>query len=151
VAADTSGSYSELVARANNLYDQGSNYIKNNDFTAAAPYYAAAAKVYAVAWKKQPGDPAVGTDYSTSLFYAGDVAGAIKQVDKVLAKDPTFQNALFNRGNFVSMQGQIAKQNGQTAKADRLFAQAKASYEAAVKVDPTSQSGQAAAQALKSL
>jgi tetratricopeptide (TPR) repeat protein len=151
VSADTSGTYSELVARANSIYDQGATYIKDNDFTGAAPYFAAAAKIYAAAWKKQPGDPAVGTDYATSLFYGGDIAGAVKQVDKVLAKDPTFQNALYNRGNFLSMQGRVAQQNGEKAKADKLLAQAKASYEAAVKVDPTSDSGQAAAQALKAL
>jgi tetratricopeptide (TPR) repeat protein len=151
VSADTSGTYSELVARANNLYDQGGTYVKENDFAGAAPYFAAAAKVYAAAWKKQPGDTAVGTDYATSLFYAGDTEGAIKQVNKVLAKDPTFQNALYNRGNFLAMQGRVAEQNGQKAKADKLYAQAKASYQAAIKVDPTSDSGQAATQALKSL
>ena len=151
VTADTSGTYSELVARANGLYDQGAPLIQKNDLAGASPYFAAAAKVYAAAWKKQPGDPAVGTDYATSLFYSGDVEGAVKQVDKVLAKNPTFQNALYNRGNFLAMQARVAQQNGQKAKADRLFAQAKASYEAAINVDATSDSGQAAAQALKSL
>jgi tetratricopeptide (TPR) repeat protein len=151
VTADTSGSYSELVARANNLYDQGGPFIQKNDLAGAAPYFAAAAKVYAAAWKKQPGDPALGTDYATSLFYSGDIEGAVKQVDKVLAKNPTFQNALYNRGNFLAMQARVAQQNGQTTKADRLKADAKVSYQAAIKADPTSQSGQAAAQALKSL
>ncbi len=151
VTADTSGTYSELVARANGLYDQGAPLIQKNDLNGASPYFAAAAKVYAAAWKKQPGDPAVGTDYATSLFYSGDVEGAVKQVDKVLAKNSTFQNALYNRGNFLGMQARVAQQNGQKAKADKLFALAKASYQAAINVDATSDSGQAAAQALKSL
>ena len=151
VAADTSGTYAELVARANGIYDQGAALIQKNDMSGAAPYFASAAKVYAAAWKKQPGDPAVGTDYATSLFYAGNIEGAVKQVNKVLAKDPTFQNALYNRGNFLAMQGRVAQQNGQKDKADALLAQAKSSYQAAIKVDPTSSSGQAAAEALKAL
>lgn len=151
INADTGGTYAELVARANSLYEQGAPFVQKGDMTGAAPYFAAAAKVYAAAWKKQQGDSAVGTDYATSLFYSGNLEGAVKQVDKVLAKDPTFQNALYNRGNFLAMQARVAKQNGQKAKADTLFAEAKASYQAAVKADPTSQSGQAAAQALKAL
>jgi tetratricopeptide (TPR) repeat protein len=151
IAADTSGTYGELVARANGLYDQGAPFIQKDDLAGAAPYFAAAAKVYKAAWKKQPGDPAMGTDYATALFYSGDIEGAIKQIDKVLAKSPDFQKALFNRGNFLSMQARVADQNGEKDKADKLFAEAKASYEAAVKVDPSSATAQSATDALKSL
>jgi len=147
--ADTSGTYAELVQRANSLYDQGAKASQDtsaNGQALSAEYFAVAAKVYAAAWKKQPGDPAVGTDYATSLFYSGQIDAAIKQIDKVLAKNPTYQNALYNKGNYLAMKARIAKQDGNTAEATKLFAQAKASYEAAVKVDPNSESGKAAAQ-----
>jgi len=148
-AADTSGTYGELVQRANGLYDQGAKAGQSNDANAqtlSAEYFAVAAKVYAAAWKKQPGDPAVGTDYATSLFYSGQIEAAIKQIDKVLAKNPTFQNALYNKGNYVAMKARLAKQNGDSAQATKLFAEAKRLYDAAVKVDPNSESGKAAAQ-----
>jgi len=148
-AADTSGTYGELVQRANSLYDQGAKAGQSNDANAqtlSAEYFAVAAKVYAAAWKKQPGDPAVGTDYATSLFYSGQIEAAIKQIDKVLAKNPTFQNALYNKGNYVAMKARLAKQNGDSAQATKLFAEAKRLYDAAVKVDPNSESGKAAAQ-----
>ena len=147
--ADTSGSYGALVARANDLYDQGAQIGQSSDNSAqdlSAQYFATAAQIYAAAWKKQPGDPAVGTDYATSLFYSGRTDAAIKQVDTVLAKNPTYQSALYNKGNYVATQARIAKQDGQSAEATRLFAQAKAAYDAAARVDPSSESGQQAAQ-----
>lgn len=146
---DTSGSYGALVARANDLYDQGAQIGQSSDNSAqdlSAQYFATAAQIYAAAWKKQPGDPAVGTDYATSLFYSGTTDAAIKQVDTVLARNPTYQSALYNKGNYVATQARIAKQDGQSAEATRLFAQAKAAYDAAARVDPSSESGQQAAQ-----
>ena len=143
-----SGSYGVLVARANGLYDQGSKAAQSNNANAqtlSSEYFAAAATVYAAAWRQQPGDPAVGTDYATSLFYSGDVAKAIKQVSKVLAKDPTYQNALYNKGIYVATQARTDKQSGETAQATRLFAEAKRLFDAAVKIDPSSPSGQDAA------
>ena len=93
VAADTSGAYRELVARANGLYDQGAQAFQSKNTSGAAQYFAAAATVYEAAWAKQPGDPNVGTDLATSLYYSGDTAAALKQVDAVLAKTPDFQTA----------------------------------------------------------
>jgi hypothetical protein len=151
VVADTSGTYGVLVGRANGLYDQGAQAQQKNDAAGAARYFAAAARVYAAAWKQQPGDAGMGTDYATSLYYSGDTAGALKQVNLVLAKNPTFQNALGNKGIYLLSAMQAAKQSGQSAKAAQLRAAAKAAFQAAVRVDPASASGQQAAKSLSSL
>jgi tetratricopeptide (TPR) repeat protein len=139
--ADTSGSYSQLVQRANGHFDQGSPYIDRGNFTGGAPYFAAAAKEYDAAWSLRSNDPAVGTDYATSLFYAGDVQGAIGMVDKVLELKPTgsvLQKALLNKGNFLAMAGRVALQSGHTVQGKQLLGQAKASYQASIKIDPAS-------------
>jgi hypothetical protein len=151
VVAVTSGAYDVLVARANSLYDQGAQASQKKDAAGAARYFAAAATVYAAAWKQQPGAPGVGTDFATSLYYSGDTAGALRQVDLVLAKNPTFQNALMNKGIFLQAAMQTATQNGQSAKAAQLRAKAKAAFQKAVQVDPTSTPGQQAAKSLSSL
>jgi hypothetical protein len=152
--ADTSGSYAALVARANDHYNQGQPYIEQGNFTAAAPYFLAAAKEYAGAWAQQATDPAVGTDYATSLFYAGDVQGAISQVNKALKLKPTsdiLQKALLNKGNFLAMAGRVAQQSGQAAKTAKLLAQAKAMYLASIKVNPGSSAATSAQQGIASL
>jgi len=139
--ADTSGSYQQLVVRANHHFDLGQPYVDKGEFAAAAPYFVAAAKEYDAAWSQQSTDPAVGTDYATSLFYAGDIQGAIGMVDIVLKLKPTgavLQKALLNKGNFLAMAGRVALQNGQAAKGRQLLAQARASYRASIKVDPSS-------------
>ena len=151
VTADTSGSYSVLVQRANGLYDQGAQAFQKKQQSTGAQYFAAAAKVYRAAWKQQATDPNVGTDYATSLFYSGDTDGALKQVNVVLTKSPDFQTAHLNKGVYLETASQTAKDSGQTAKADSLLAQAKAEYQKAVSIDPGSSSGAKAADSLKSL
>ena len=151
IVADTSGTYDVLVARANGLYDQGSQALQKQNSASAATYFGAAASVYAAAWKQQPGDPGVGTDYATSLYYSGDTAGAIKQVNLVLATNPTYQNGLGNKGIYLRTDMQTAQQNGQSAKAATLRAEAKAAFQKAEQADPTSATGQQAAKALASL
>ena len=125
VAADTSGSYSELVARANDLYDQGDAAFQNQDFEQGGAYFAAAAKVYATAWKKQATDPSVGTDYAVTLFYSGDINGALKQIDAVLEANPDWQKGWLNKGVFLSHEARIAKQEGDTKTTDKYNALAK--------------------------
>lgn len=152
---DTSGSYDELVAAGNSYFDAGAPLIESDQLAEAAPWFAAAAKAYGAAWKKQPGDPAMGTDLATSIFYAAtsaaDIEKAVAQIDAVIAENPDFQNARFNKGNYVAMLARMAEQKGDAAKARKLFAEARAEYEAAVAIDATSGSGQAAAAALKNL
>ena len=151
VAADTTGSYSELVTRANGLYDQGSAAFQNNDAAGGRTYFAAAAKVYAAAWKKQSDDPNVGTDFATALFYSGQTDKAIAQVDRVLEADPEFQTAHLNRGIFLKTAAQDATDAGDSAQAEKLLADAKASFEKAVSIDAGSDPGQRAAQELEQL
>ncbi|MGO8685325.1 MAG: tetratricopeptide repeat protein [Thermoleophilia bacterium] len=148
---DLSGTYSDLVTRASGYYQQGAPYVSSGNFTAAAPWFAAAAKVLQAAWNKQPGDPGVGTDLANSLFYAGNIQGAITQIDLVLKKSPKDQAALLDKGNFVNMAGQMDKQAGKTAQANSEIAQAKQLYQQAIKIDSTSASGKAAATQLKNL
>jgi hypothetical protein len=148
---DTSGSYSDLVQRANGLYDQGQAKIDGGDFEGGATLFGDAANVYAAAWAQQPGDPAVGTDYATALFYSGNIEVALTQIAQVLKDNPTFQNALYNKGNFLAHKARIAAGSGNKAQAAKLRAEAKLAYEAAIKVDPTSGSGKAAASAIKTL
>ncbi len=151
VTADTAGSYTELVARANGLYDQGSAAFQNNDATGGQTYFAAAAKVYAAAWKKQSDDPNVGTDFATSLFYSGQTDKALTQVDEVLAASPDFQTAHLNRGIFLKTAAQDATDAGDAETAEQLLADAKASLEKAVSIDAGSDPGQRAAEELESL
>jgi hypothetical protein len=149
VSADTSGSYRELVTRANGLYDQGAaempDGIPNEQ---GAQYFGAAATVYEAAWAKQPGDPNVGTDWAIALFYSGDVNGAVKQVDIVLAADPRFQPGLFNKGIFLSHLSRLTQDQ---AQAQNYVDQARAALTEAAAVDPTSEVGKQAAAAIKGL
>jgi Double zinc ribbon len=151
VNADTSGSYSELVTRANGLYDQGSAAFQAKKNDQGAAYFAAAAKVYAAAWKQQSADPGVGTDYATSLFYSGQIDAAVRQITKVLAKSPNFQTAWFNKGNYLSEKARRAEQSGDSATAKSGYAAARAAYEKAISLDKASQVGQEAQQSLGQL
>jgi tetratricopeptide (TPR) repeat protein len=151
VEADTSGSYEELVQRANDLYDQGDAAFQNQDFEQGGQYFAAASQIYAVAWKKQATDPGVGTDYSVTLFYSGDIDGALKQIDAVLKVNPDFQKAWLNQGIFLSHEARIAEQEGDTKLADKYDAQAKQALTKAVAIDPKSDAGKQADQSLQAM
>ncbi len=151
VEADTSGSYDELVSRANELYDKGDAGFQNQDFEQGGAYFAAAAKVYAAAWKKQPTDPGVGTDYAVALFYSGDIESALKQIDVVLKAEPEFQKGWLNKGIFLSHEARILEQNGDTKQAKKLTEQAKAAFTEAVAIDPKSEAGQQADASLQQL
>jgi hypothetical protein len=151
VSADTSGSYSELVARANDLYDQGDAAFQNQNFEQGGAYFTAAAKVYAAAWKKQATDPSVGTDYAVTLFYSGDIANALKQIDSVLQANPDWQKGWLNKGIFLSHQARLAKQEGDAKTTAKYNAQAKQALAKAVAIDPKSEAGQQADTALQAL
>jgi len=151
VSADTSGSYEQLVARANDLYDTGTKEFKNQNFNQGSAYFAAAAKIYAAAWKKQATDPGVGTDYAFSLFYSGDIPGALNQVNAVLKTNPDYQKAWLNKGIFISHEGQLAKQQGDTKTANKYFDQARQTLTKAVALDPKSDAGKQADSFLSAL
>ena len=150
VPADTSGTYQQLVTRADGLYDQGSAAFSTN-LSQSANYFGAAAKIYQAAWQKKAGDPNVGTDWATSVFYSGDIQGALSIVGMVLAKNPAFQPALYNKGLFLAHQAQLADPAGTSADAKKLNAQAKAAYQQAAAVDPKSNVGKQAAAAAAAL
>ena len=151
VTADTSGSYEELVSRANDLYDQGDAAFQEQDFEQGGAYFAAAAEVYAAALKKQPGEPSVGTDYAVALFYSGDIPGALAQIELVLKDNPDFQKAWLNKGIFLTHEGRIAEQQGDKKEADKLYAQAKTALTKAVAIDSKSDAGKQADQSLQQL
>lgn len=150
-AADTSGSYSELVARANDLYDKGIAAYNNNDVAAGEQNFRDAAEVYKAAWSKEPGDPNVGTDYAVALFYRRHHDEGLQQIETVLKKNPRFQPALLNRGIFLQAESDEAEQRGETEKAAQFLADAKQALEKAVRIDPDSESGKRAAQVLQEM
>lgn len=151
VQADTSGDYQTLVTRANGLYDRGDGEFKNQNFEQGSVTFKAAATVYAAALKLQAGDPAVGTDYATALFYSGNIESAVAQAKKVVAQNATFQPAWFNLGNFYAHKARIAEQGGSKAKAADIYALARAAYIRAVALDAKSATGKQADAGLQSL
>jgi tetratricopeptide (TPR) repeat protein len=148
VAANTSGSYSELVDRANGLYDQGISAFNKNDSAGGEAYFKAASQVYRAAWKKQPGDPSVGTDLAVSLFYMRHHDEGIKQIEVVIKQNPDFQAAHLNKGIFLQTE---ASEANDKAKAADYLAQAKVAFQKAVRIDPASDAGKHAAEQLRSL
>ena len=150
VEADTSGSYEELVQRANELYDQGDAAFQEQGLEQGSAYFAAAAKVYAAAWAKQATDPGVGTDFSVALFYSGDIEAALARIDEVLEANPDFQKGWLNKGIFLSHEARMMGQ-ADTEQADKLFRQAKAAFTKAVAIDPKSDAGKQADQSLQAL
>ncbi len=151
VSADTSGSYDQLVARANDLYDKGDKAFQNQQFDQGGAYFTAAAQVYAAAWKQKSTDPGVGTDYSVALFYSGDIPGALKQIDAVLKANPDYQKGWLNKGIFLSHEGRISQQSGDKKGAQQLFDEAKTALTKAVALDPKSDAGKQADQSLQQL
>jgi predicted negative regulator of RcsB-dependent stress response len=144
VSADTSGSYDQLVERANGLYDEGSAAFGSEQWDQGAEYFAAAAEVYAAAWKKKATDPNVGTDFATSLFYSGAIDAAIAQVEKVLAQSPGFQTGWFNLGNYWNEQARHAEQDGDAKAAEAAYDEARTAFEKAVSLGEGTPSGQQA-------
>jgi tetratricopeptide (TPR) repeat protein len=150
VEADTSGSYEELVQRANGLYDQGDAAFQEQGLEQGSAYFTAAAEVYAAAWAKQATDPAVGTDFSVALFYSGDIEAALARIDEVLEANPDFQKGWLNKGIFLSHEARMMGQADEE-QADKLFRQAKAAFTKAVAIDPGSDAGKQADQSLQAL
>jgi hypothetical protein len=148
VSADTSGSYDELVQRANGLYDEGAAAVQASAFDQGAAYFEAAAKVYAAAWQKQSTNPNVGTDFATSLFYSGQIEPALRQIERVLTQSPTFQTGWFNKGNYLIEKALHAEQDGDAETAEAATADARVAFEKAVSLGAGTPSGQQAQQRL---
>ena len=72
-------------------------YNSTHQFNEAADYYRRIAQV-------DPKNVAARTKLAGSLYYGGDVDGAIRELNKALASDPDDVNALFNLG-LIKLQG----------------------------------------------
>ena len=140
-----------LVVRANGLYDQGIAAFNKKDNAGGTAAFKAAAEVYGAAWRKQPGDPSVGTDYAVSLFYSGQTDRALRQIDVVIGKSPDFQTAYLNKGIFLKTAASDAKASGDTKNGAELLSQAKLTLQKAVGMDPASDAGKKAAAQLQGL
>jgi len=120
---DTSGSYRELVSRANGLYDQAAAAAQINDMAAAQRYGKAAAAVYAAAWSKQPGDPSVGTDWAHVLFFAGEFQAPSRGSTRYSKPIPASRRAgqqgrlLWNLAQMTTDQSQAAQYSAQAKAA----------------------------------
>lgn len=147
----TTGSYEELVQKGNELYDQGDAAFQAQDFEQGSAYFRAAAMTYAAAWQKKQSEPGVGTDLATSLFYAGNIDDAVKQVNVVIKKFPDFQAAYYNLGNYLAHKARIADSEGDAKTAKAETAAAKAAYAKAVAIDPASEVGKQADASLEQL
>ena len=145
VPVDLSGSYRELVQRAHDLYDEGDRLFAAEEIEQGVAYFAAAAQVYEAAWKKEPGDPNVGTDWATSLFYSGDFDGAVERVRAVLEENPDFQAGWFNLGNYLTHQARMAESGDDQTETARLYGEASEAYSKAAAIDPESDTGLEAA------
>ena len=88
--------------------------------------------------------PNMGTDWSVSLFYSGNIDAALTQVNVVLGKSPAFQPGLYNKGLFLWHKSQMTTGSAQTS----YKAQAKTALQAAIKINSTNQVGKDAAQVL---
>jgi hypothetical protein len=150
VTADTSGSYEELVQRANELYDKGDAAFQEQGLEQGGAYFTAAAQVYAAAWAKQATDPGVGTDFAVALFYSGDMDAALAQIEEVLGASPDYQKAWLNKGIFLSHEARMSGE-ADPEQADKLFRQAKTALAKAVAIDPGSDAGKQADQSLQAL
>ncbi len=147
----TTGTYDELVAKANEFYDKGDAAFQSQDFNGGGQYFQAAAMTYAAAWQKKQTDPGVGTDYATTLFYSGNIDAALSQIQQVIKKFPEYQAAFYNLGNYLSHQARIAEQEGDKQAAKEATAQAKEAYTKAIAIDPASEVGKQADASLQQL
>ena len=147
----TTGSYDELVAKANEFYDKGDAAFQNQDFEGGGQYFQAAAMTYAAAWQKQQTDAGVGTDYATTLFYSGNIDAALKQIQQVIKKFPEYQAAYYNLGNYLSHQARISEQEGDKKAAKEATVAAKEAYTKAIAIDPESEVGKQADASLQQL
>ena len=146
------GSYGTLVQDANNFYNQGDAQFTKKNYSQGAAYFQAAATTYAAAWKLQSSDPSVGTDYATSLFYAGHTDAAIQQARAVIKKSPNFQAVYLNLGIYLASKASDAQQSGgSSASVKSTYSEARQAFTKAVSLNPGSTEGTQAATSLKSL
>ncbi len=107
---DDPKNYDLLVAQANLYHDWAGEVLQSSQddqvlMASAVPMWMAAIQYYRRALDLKPGDPAVNTDLSVSLFYSGDTTAAIQTAVKVTKSDPKFSPAFLNLGVFYEATG----------------------------------------------
>lgn len=132
-------SYTALVNLGNTYLDWAGELQQVSVTTTSAagadtPLWASAKDAYVKALKVKKGDAGVEGDYAIALYNTGDVKGAVKVAEGVVAKDPTFGPMWYNLGIFYRNTGDNAK--------------ALQAYQQYLKVEPN---GQMASQAKQSV
>jgi len=79
------------------LIQVGDIYFSTHQFKEAAEYFGKSLEV-------KPKNTPIRTQMASSLYYAGDVDGAIKQLEQATQDDPKDANSLFNLG-YIRWQG----------------------------------------------
>lgn len=100
----------KLKADPNNsalLVQVGAIYHTTHQYTAAAEYYGRAAQA-------DPSNVSIRTKYASSLYRAGDVDGALEQLNDALRLSPDDANTLFNLG-LIRWEGKHDAQRALTA------------------------------------
>ena len=97
--------YALLVQQAQQYYDWAAQVRQTisgspNNSGQDQPIWRSAVPYYRRALMIKKTDPAVGTDYSVTLFYSGDTTQAITVAKSVVAANPTFSPVLYNLGIF---------------------------------------------------
>lgn len=139
------GSVSGGLAQAEQYIQQGNQAYDSGDYNGAIRFYERALPA-------RGKDPGLLTDLGTAYFYRtpSNPTKAIEYYDRALASDPTFPNALFNKGIVLSdalgktaealavwekLESQLPAGDPQAAKVKQYIAQAKA----ALKTPPPAQ------------
>ena len=148
VSADTSGSYDELVQRANELYDQGEAKFQGQAYRSGRGLLRGGGHglrrgLEAGQEQRPTWAPTLRPRCSTAA-----TSTALKQIELRDRQVPGLPGAYFNKGNYLAHKGRIAEQDGDAKAADAATAAAKAAYTKAVSIDPSSAIGKAADQQL---
>lgn len=101
--------YDLLKSLAQEYYDWALQIRQAAQNASDAPVWQRSASYYKRALAVKAGDANVETDYSIATYYSGDAAGAIKIIEGVIKKNPTFAPAPFNAGIFYASSGNNAK------------------------------------------
>lgn len=94
------------------LVQLGNIYLATHQFKEADGYFAKAVEV-------KPKDVPIRTKLASTLYYEGDVDGALKQLEEAIAQDPKDANSLFNLG-MIRWQGKKNSKGALSAWAQLL-------------------------------
>jgi tetratricopeptide (TPR) repeat protein len=103
--------YDLLVAQAETYFGWAydTQQVTPSEPTTANPLWASASTYFKRALDIKATDATIIGDYAITLFYSGDVGGAITQGEKAKALDPKVVQNLYNLGNYYATAGDNAK------------------------------------------